>query len=314
MLLSVIVPVYNVEKYVDRCINSLLAQEVNKEIIIVDDGSTDSSSVIVDRYLSKDCKVIHQRNRGLSAARNRGLEEATGDYILFVDSDDYILDGSLKKILAVIEENRYDIYVGYAEAEIQMENKVCIKNKINYNLPIQLYDGADYLQTVLKQKQCTLCAQYNFYSSVFIRKNSLAFIEGKLHEDELWTPTCFLKAETIYNTGEFFYRHCEREGSITHGKSKIKNALDLISICGYLEKLIISSDGRTLKYLEDRMAMLYMHAVHLFSMEKNLKELRFSRFFPVKYAKKIKNRVKSLLFLCSPYLYCRINGLSKGKR
>ena len=99
-LISVIIPVYNVEKYLRRCLDSVIAQTYqNLEIICVDDGSIDDSGKICDQYAVRDAriKVIHQENQGLSAARNRGLDAAEGEYIAFVDSDDYILEDMYKR-------------------------------------------------------------------------------------------------------------------------------------------------------------------------------------------------------------------------
>lgn len=104
-VVSVIVPVYNIEKYIGRCIESILSQTyADLEIILVDDGSTDSSGAICDEYAEKDSriKVIHQKNGGVSSARNRGLDVATGKYIGFVDGDDYILDSMYEKLVKII--------------------------------------------------------------------------------------------------------------------------------------------------------------------------------------------------------------------
>ena len=111
-VVSVIIPVYNVEKYLEECIDSVLAQTYqNIEIILVDDGSTDSSGLICDRYAEKNTNisVIHQKNSGLSAARNSGLNKANGDYIYFLDSDDYISADAIEKLFSIAENDKSDI-------------------------------------------------------------------------------------------------------------------------------------------------------------------------------------------------------------
>ena len=113
-VVSVIVPVYNVEQYIRKCIESILNQTYNKmEIILVDDGSTDNSGIICDEYSKRDkrIKVIHKINGGLSDARNAGLDICTGDYIVFVDSDDYIKNNMIEMLHKDILEKRADISV-----------------------------------------------------------------------------------------------------------------------------------------------------------------------------------------------------------
>lgn len=131
-LISVIIPVYNMEKYLRRCLDSVLAQDyTNLEILVVDDGSTDGSWAICQEYARKDARitVIHQENGGLSAARNTGLDRATGAYIAFVDSDDYILPNMYSAMLAC-------------------------KNREDADIPVALwqYEKADGTQTVAREK------------------------------------------------------------------------------------------------------------------------------------------------------------------
>jgi len=114
-LLSVIVPVYNVEAYVARCVESILNQTYkNLEVILVDDGATDASGAICDTFAAQDprVRVIHKENGGLSSARNAGLETATGEYITFVDSDDWIEGDALEKLLAATLEHQVELVVG----------------------------------------------------------------------------------------------------------------------------------------------------------------------------------------------------------
>ena len=113
-LVSIIVPVYNVEKYLSKCIDSILAQTYkNLEIILVDDGSKDNSGTICDEYSKKDkrIKIIHKPNGGISDVRNHGLKIATGDYIGFVDSDDYIAEDMFETLVSLLEKNDADISI-----------------------------------------------------------------------------------------------------------------------------------------------------------------------------------------------------------
>ena len=115
--ISIIVPIFNIEKYLSRCLDSILEQTYkNLEVILVDDGSVDNSGMIADKYARKDqrIKVIHQVNQGVSAARNTGIDLATGDYIGFVDGDDYIEPDMYEILMRIIEEQQVDIaHCGY---------------------------------------------------------------------------------------------------------------------------------------------------------------------------------------------------------
>ena len=115
--ISIIVPIYNIEKYLPRCLDSILAQTYkNLEVILVDDGSVDNSGMIADKYARKDqrIKVIHQVNQGVSVARNTGIDLATGDYIGFVDGDDYIEPDMYEILMRIIDEQQVDIaHCGY---------------------------------------------------------------------------------------------------------------------------------------------------------------------------------------------------------
>ena len=128
-LISIIVPIYNVEEYLDKCIESIIAQSYSKlEIILIDDGSTDKSKDICDQYLKEDnrVKVFDILNSGQSVARNIGLKEAKGDYILFIDSDDYISDKAIiEKFINILDSNNYDfIYTSYCRFEDGNEEKI----------------------------------------------------------------------------------------------------------------------------------------------------------------------------------------------
>lgn len=131
-MFSIIIPVYNVEQYLDKCLKSISKQTfLDFECIIVDDGSPDNSNAIIDKYVNKDqrFKVIHQKNMGLSAARNTGLDVAKGDYITFVDSDDYIANDYLEKFVLKIASSNADIIIcGIIEVFKNYENSRVFAN------------------------------------------------------------------------------------------------------------------------------------------------------------------------------------------
>ncbi|EOU2021355.1 glycosyltransferase family 2 protein, partial [Clostridium perfringens] len=106
MKISIIVPVYNVENYLEKCIDSILSQSYkNIELILINDGSLDKSGEICDRYKSDNVKIIHKKNTGLSETRNLGIKASTGEYLMFVDSDDWIVEDCISEIVNLIKEN-----------------------------------------------------------------------------------------------------------------------------------------------------------------------------------------------------------------
>lgn len=207
--ISIIVPIYNVEQYIEKCLISILEQSYkNLEIILVNDGTKDNSMKVIKHYLSDSrIKVINKENGGLSSARNRGLEMASGDYIAFIDSDDWIEINKLIKLYEIIEEENLDIIIGNAEYYPKMEkvhkkNYFGIKNGIE--LLREMLEKKDYLETVWK------C----IYRREFLRKNNIKFIEGLLHEDTPFMFECLLKAKRVKYEDIVFYFYRQREGSI----------------------------------------------------------------------------------------------------
>ena len=207
MLFSIIVPVYNVEEYLPRCLDSILNQTYEKfECIVVDDGSCDSSGVICDEYANKDSriKVIHQQNSGLGAARNKGLGNASGEYILFCDSDDWIEKDLLFELSKNVERTNPDVVI-YGFAHILTKEK---------NLKIYYKDEIDRIKDNLLTDEWT-CSACN----KCIRKRFLygkQFPVGGLYEDAFFIPQLVFQAEKIEVIEKYFYNYdLRREGSIT---------------------------------------------------------------------------------------------------
>ena len=155
--ISVIIPVYNVEKWLNKCVDSILAQSYeNFEVILVNDGSTDKSGDICDKYLKEDnrVKVFDILNSGQSVARNIGLKEAKGDYILFIDSDDYISDKVIiEKFINILDSNKYDfIYTSYCRFEDGNEEKITEVLPINLtNDEIRDKEGKEILVDLINK-------------------------------------------------------------------------------------------------------------------------------------------------------------------
>lgn len=307
MLFSIVVPVYNVEKYLNRCVDSLIGQTFGEiEIILVDDGSKDGSPKICDEYAKKDkrIKVIHKPNGGLSDARNTGLIRATGDYVLFVDSDDWLTADAVEKF-AVFTNSKYDLIVGDGEVIGTPRDFLHIEKKGEYS-------GIEFLKESTKQSKMPMAAVLNAYRREFLLENQLLFKVGILHEDENFTPKVLLKAKKIYNSGISFYNYFIHEGTITTRRNMSKNASDLYDTCCELASIYKKlSDKQLKRLLLDSLVVKYLS---LFQAGKIYQYGRkyIHKNFVLRYSYRTKTRLKAILFVISCKLYYKINALTKA--
>ena len=247
MRLSIIVPIYNVAPYLRKCVDSLLAQDITDyEIILVDDGSTDNSGLIADEILNThsqsptNCqiKVVHQLNGGLSAARNTGISLATGKYILFVDSDDYLQPNTLGTVLNQAERDNLDV-LRFRYQNVKESGEAFVPHegmKTDYNdysaIPT---DGL----TFLNERMWVQCYVVQFLVKTEIVRQEL-FTPGIYFEDTDWTPRMLLRAQRVASTDLVVYNYLWREGSITLSQKDIakmrKQLEDKIAILGRLNE------------------------------------------------------------------------------
>lgn len=217
-LLSIIVPIYNVEQYLDRCIQSILNQTYqNLEIILVDDGATDCSGAIADSYAAKDkrIKAFHKENGGLSDARNYGLEHVTGDYILFIDSDDFIVNIMCERLITVASSNNADIvscnyYIYRGDDDISIHTMSVQDDK-------RTFTGMDMLRYyLLKTEPFDLNVVWNkiFKLDLFNGVEPVRFPKGRVQEDNFTIFRLFLNANSIVTVNEPLYYYVQRAGSI----------------------------------------------------------------------------------------------------
>lgn len=191
-MVSVIVPVYNVKPYLEECLDSILQQSYTQmEIILIDDGSTDGSGAICDSYLQKDNRfqVIHQQNQGLSAARNRGIECAAGDYLCFVDSDDYLYPNSIEILLRLCVENEADMSICTFDL-LTNETKHCLQAAERISPSVEVFCGNQKMEAYLRQKKINTAAWGKMYAAKLFRE--LRFPVGKLYEDVYILHTSFM--------------------------------------------------------------------------------------------------------------------------
>lgn len=212
MKLSIIIPAYNAEAYLPQCLDSILAQEHQGcEVIVVDDGSTDGTAALLERY--PDVKVVHQENRGMSTARNRGLDEARGEYILFVDSDDLLTDGALETLVA--ELSGEDIIAFNAKKLHDATGEQTYHPTIREP---ETTDGWTYF--CRHRLEATdihfVCIWQRAYHRQFLIDNNLRFADGILRaEDDLFTTQAMLAAKTLRTITPCLYIYRIRANSIT---------------------------------------------------------------------------------------------------
>lgn len=229
-LVSVIIPVYNVENYLKECLDSVLNQTYkNIEVIVINDGSTDKSLHILEDYSSKfnNIKIIDQENSGQSVARNKGLENAKGKYIYFLDSDDYILPDTLKKLIKKLEMNNLDI--------IRFAARPFSEN-INKRIDVLEYDFKDYFEEKrVYNKQDFLTRNLKAFSpspvlyvvkKEVITKNKLLFYPRVIHEDELFTLELFLNINRMMYDSTPYYQRRYRQNSTMTSHSNSKKSFD----------------------------------------------------------------------------------------
>lgn len=309
MKFSIVVPVYNVEKCLHRCVESITNQTYSDiEIILVDDGSTDSCPKICDELAKNDNRiiVIHKKNGGLSDARNSGMKIARGDYIILVDSDDYIETDTCMELLRFTKSKPDVILV---DAIINNGSEMLVHPMFN-----GLLTGQDYLKFAYKKGMAPMAAVLNVYSNSFLKTNRLRFKKGIFHEDEEFTPRVFLCANSVVYSRIKSYHYIIRNDSITTQKDKRKNADDLYSSFLSLGKRYHSISDRELRrYLTDSLSFKYLS---LFQEGKLYQygSMYLHRFFVLKNARLPKTVLKALLYSFSPKLYWNINNFVKTNK
>lgn len=221
-LISVIVPVYNVEKYLSYCLDSIVQQTYdNLEIILINDGSNDNSKLICERYVEKDqrIKLINQQNKGLSGARNTGIDNCAGEYITFIDSDDYVVNDYIEYLYSMITER-----VSISMCNSKIVNNYDVKNFKSSTGKIKTISQKEYFKMTLYNVRYLSAWGKLFHKSYF---TSVRFPDGMLNEDIYIMGNIFSTVDTISLGTSDKYKYVKRQGSITTGKFNEKK-FDLI--------------------------------------------------------------------------------------
>lgn len=233
MKVSVIIPVYNVDQYLRHCLESVVFQSYsNKEIILINDGSTDCSQEICEEYVRRYpfIRLINKENEGLSEARNVGILHATGDYVMFLDSDDYWQTDFLSDLVEIIHQNNKVEYIFFPYQYYYQQRKIYVKAPLSIERSELIgKNGVECLNYILKHNgDFKWFAWSGIVKKSFLLKHELFFMKGRKYEDALWTPYLFLKATCIdyYDNPIYVYRN-ERIGQITlnHSYSTLEDSM-----------------------------------------------------------------------------------------
>lgn len=236
--LSVIIPVYNVSKYLPRCIESVLNQSgIDLEVLLINDGSTDSSGEICNAYAKKDVRIraFHQENSGVSSARNKGIEESSGDWITFVDADDWIEPNSIQEIIN--NNNNIDSDYIIAKSFIVRDGQAVIERyPFSNNLLNKKLKGTDLIIQSIYGRG-SVCGV--IYSRMFLKNNKIKFpLNLKNGEDSIFCTICSIYGEKISFSDSHFYNVYERDGSASRGNWTFDRVLNMTKNISYINQYI----------------------------------------------------------------------------
>lgn len=315
MILSIIIPVYNVEKYVEKCIRSCEAQDISKddyEIVVVNDGSLDKSLDVAKQVAADygNIKIVSQPNKGLSAARNIGMYSASGKYYMFVDSDDWIAENCLGKICDVLMKEQPD---ALAICAVNVKGDVLERRQI-------YVDATSVPGYELLKRGVSPCATFAIWSASFLKKYELNFFEGIFHEDSEFTPRAYYLAEKVAFINEIIYYVFQNPHSITRTPNP-QRAFDLVNVvCVHLSdfcKSVVSKNHKQVFY--NLLAMYLNNALAYVCMaDKNQQKLLNDAIYlnrqllmDMRKASFVKYRLEVLLFRMFPKHYVWIYKILK---
>ncbi|MFI3266044.1 MAG: glycosyltransferase [Rikenellaceae bacterium] len=276
MKISVIIPIYCVEEWVEKCINSIIDQGGGDiELIVVDDASTDNSMQIVQRLLS-DVKfsvvyITHEVNRGLSAARNSGIRAASGDYIYFLDSDDMLAPNALNSLLEATTNECWDVIVG--NYKVLSEEGSYVSQRYNKRAA---YDNNDQIVRAFVDGYIPVMAWNKLVKREYLSSNNLMFMEGVLHEDELWSFKLITTSEKLLMLGDTTYLYNVRQGSImTTPEIVARRSRSMIDIFAQMTNIYISKNRSSIiaSYLERFAFQCYLQAKG-FKLYKEIRDIQ----------------------------------------
>ena len=310
-LISIIVPIYNVEKYLKECIESIINQTYkNIEIILVDDGSPDNCGIICDEYSQKDKRiiVIHKENGGLSDARNKGIDIAKGDYLTFIDSDDFVNIDYIEKLYNSIKLNNTKL-------------AQCGISKVNENN--EIIERLNYDENYIKTSHEILNELYGkhlienvvVWNKMYAKElfRNIRFPVGKIHEDEFTTYKIFYSVDRISLLSDCLYNYRQTNESII-GKKFNKKRLNLLDALEermdfFKNRNEIDLYEKTLKFYIEQLRLYYIKVKKYIENSKEIQQdikqkykIEYKKFVKIK-SKKTKEILKAKIFYSNSNLY-----------
>lgn len=329
--LSIIVPIYGVEQYLRKCVDSLLAQDLPSseyEVILVDDGGKDACPQICDEYAAahENIRVVHRKNGGLSAARNSGIEVAQGEYVMFVDSDDYIEPNVLGTMVKTMEEKHLDV-LRYNYQNVHENGEIFVPFKTGkpyFDYCDDILDGETFLNerlgyacyawAFILRRDLIISNDQSPMTNDKCEKDNILFTPGIYFEDTDWTPRMLLRAKRVSSTPLIVYNYLWREGSITlpdNPMKKKKVLEDKIKLLyGFKAQAQHVQNKQWFKW---QTAGVTMHVLGILATypaairKPYIQQLKSLKIFPLSLYRAVgNNKWKIHLANISPTLYCNL--------
>lgn len=318
ILISIIIPVYNVENYITECMKSILEKNVleQTEILLIDDGSTDLSGTICDNYSSEKIKVYHKVNGGLSDARNYGMLHANGKYICFLDSDDMMMPGVINKLCELVKNQNVDVVLWDAII-IEETGEVSQNQEGGYYVHDGLEEAKHYTGLEIIEKQLNKSNDYvttvwlGLYRKELLLYEHIWFEKKLLHEDELWTQKVLVCAKDVVYLKEKLYCYRKRINSIMNQVEQNfeRNIQSLIYIYSTLPAYLDWKVGneKYVKKIKSNISKRYLHMIFKYNvgnypnLEKRIKKIEIFKNADVRM-----DKVRALLLILNINLYCCI--------
>ena len=326
MKLSIIVPVYNVEQYIGPCLESIFRQglyEDDYEVIVVNDGTTDRSMEVVESVKSThhNIYIIEQQNQGLSAARNTGMDQATGDYILFLDSDDLFIENTLPTLLQAATDNKADMVMADF---VKMDNEAIAKRSLSVtdsshsqqnqksgtaSPELKVMRGVDAFLGEFDPHECYVWR--SLYRRSFLCDNNLRFVQGIYFEDVPFTPACHIRSAVTVRLRCTFYIYRQRPNSIVSSVN-MKKFTDFNTAIAHLwqMKTDLCTTPELRQRMDDTIFVTFSICVWCLSTDKAMVDNRHTfiadlrRKIPdLRFYGGLKPRLVSAIFRCMPSTY-----------
>lgn len=315
--LSIIVPVYNVEQWLLRCLKSLFAQNLIEdefELLIINDGSKDNSLSIADNFASfhSNVKVISRENGGLSAARNTGLTHASGNYVWFVDSDDFIEPNSIKRPLEFAEKYQLDVMCFYFQLAHENGGTEHFGYKPRHSGMV--LTGPDFVS----ETGFVMSPWAAIYRRDFLMENGLRYMEGILHEDEEFSPRAQFLAKRIAHLPDVVYNYFQRSGSIMKSARSALRVKSFLAISDSLYEFMLShtENGTPANdFFRKRIMFVFSQALSHWvdSDDSNLSQFKDKPYYPLALPTGLdrKSRLKGFMINHTLWLYTKLLAFSK---